>query len=83
MVPVMVTERRAVADMADMGSAVGGAAMKRRGGTGMVGQAAKLGTAIGDMQTQVDGLQKNLETPEDDQGSARRLSRSLGSPFGG
>jgi len=58
-----VTERRAIADMAGMGSAVGGAAMKEAaGGSGMVGQAAKLGTAIGDMQTQVDGLQKNLET---------------------
>lgn len=58
-----VTERRAIADMADMGSAVGGAAMKEAaGGSGMVGQAAKLGTAIGDMQGQVDGLQKNLET---------------------
>jgi hypothetical protein len=58
-----VTERRAVAAMTDMGAAVGGAAMKEAaGGTGMVGQAAKLGTAIGDMQGQVDGLQKNLET---------------------
>jgi len=54
-----VTERRAIADMTDLG----GAAMKEAaGGTGMVGQAAKLGTAIGDMQGQVDGLQKNLET---------------------
>ena len=58
-----VTERRAIADMADLGSAVGGAAVKEAaGGGGAIGQAAKLGTAIGDMQTQVDGLQKNLET---------------------
>jgi hypothetical protein len=58
-----VSERRAIAAMADMGAAVGGAAVKEAaGGSGMVGQAAKLGTAIGDMQTQVDGLQKNLET---------------------
>jgi hypothetical protein len=58
-----VTERRAIADMADLGSAVGGAAVKEAAGSGgAIGQAAKLGTAIGDMQTQVDGLQKNLET---------------------
>jgi hypothetical protein len=58
-----VTERRAIADMADLGSAVGGAAVKEAAGSGgMVGQAAKLGTAITDMQSQVDGLQKNLET---------------------
>jgi hypothetical protein len=58
-----VTERRAIADMADIGGAVGGAAAKEAaGGGGALGQAAKLGTAIGDMQGQVDGLQKNLET---------------------
>ncbi len=58
-----VTERRAVADMADVGSAVGGAAMKETAGTGgALGSAAKLGTAITDMETQVNGLQKNLET---------------------
>ncbi len=58
-----VTERRAIADMNELGGAVGGAAMKEAaGGSGMVGQAAKLGTAITDMQGQVDGLQKNLET---------------------
>lgn len=58
-----VTERRAIADMSDIGGAVGGAAMKEAaGGSGVVGQAAKLGTAITDMQSQVDGLQKNLET---------------------
>jgi hypothetical protein len=58
-----VSERRAVADMADVGSAVGGAAMKEAAGTGgPLGQAAKLGTAITDMETQVNGLQKNLDT---------------------
>lgn len=58
-----VTERRAIADMADLGGAVGGAAVKEAaGGGGALGQAAKLGTAITDMQGQVDGLQKNLET---------------------
>lgn len=58
-----VSERRALADMKDLGGAVGGAAMKEAaGGSGVVGQAAKLGTAITDMQSQVDGLQKNLQT---------------------
>ena len=58
-----VSERRAVADMNDLGNAVGGAAMKEvAGGGGALGQAAKLGTAITDMQTQVEGLQKNLDT---------------------
>ncbi|MCC6849275.1 MAG: hypothetical protein IT294_12310 [Deltaproteobacteria bacterium] len=58
-----VGERRALADMKDLGSAVGGAAIKEAaGGSGAIGQAAKLGTAITDMQSQVDGLQKNLET---------------------
>lgn len=57
-----VSERRAIADMNDLGNAVGGAAMKEAaGGGGALGQAAKLGTAITDMQSQVDGLQKNLE----------------------
>ncbi|MEB2283102.1 MAG: hypothetical protein B6D46_03335 [Polyangiaceae bacterium UTPRO1] len=58
-----ISERRAVADMNTLGGAVGGAVMKEAaGGSGVVGQAAKLGTAITDMQSQVDGLQKNLET---------------------
>ncbi len=57
-----VTERRAIADMNDLGGAVGGAVVKEAaGGGGAIGQAAKLGTAITDMQGQVDGLQKNLE----------------------
>jgi len=58
-----ISERRADADMADVGSAVGGAAMKEAAGSGgALGAAAKLGTSISDMQSQVDGLQKNLET---------------------
>lgn len=58
-----VSERQAIADMKDLGGAVGGAAIGEAAGSGgAIGQAAKLGTAIGDMQTQVDGLQKNLET---------------------
>ncbi len=58
-----VTQQGAIADMNDLGGAVGGAVAKEAaGGSGMVGQAAKLGTAITDMQSQVDGLQKNLET---------------------
>jgi hypothetical protein len=58
-----VSEQRAVADMSDLGNAVGGAAVKEAaGGGGAIGGVAKLGTAIVDMQTQVDGLQKNLET---------------------
>jgi len=58
-----VSERQAIADMKDLGGAVGGAVVGEAAGSGgAIGQAAKLGTAIGDMQTQVDGLQKNLET---------------------
>ncbi len=58
-----VSERQAVADMKDLGGAVGGAVVQEAaGGSGVVGQAAKLGTAITDMQSQVDGLQKNLQT---------------------
>ena len=54
-----VSERRADADMADLGGAV---AKEAAGSGGALGSAAKLGTAITDMQGQVDGLQKNLET---------------------
>ena len=58
-----VTERRAIADMHDLGAAVGEATVKEAAGSGgAVGQAAKLGTAITDMEGQVQGLQKNLET---------------------
>ena len=58
-----VSERQAIADMKDLGGAVGGAVVGEATGTGgAVGQAAKLGTAITDMESQVSGLQKNLET---------------------
>jgi hypothetical protein len=41
---------------------LGGAVMKQAGESGgALGSAAKLGTAITDMQEQVNGLQKNLE----------------------
>jgi hypothetical protein len=54
-----VAQRPADAQVKDLGGAV----MKQAGESGgALGSAAKLGTAIGDMQTQVDGLQKNLET---------------------
>ena len=58
-----VTERQAIADMKDLGGAVGGAVVgEATGSGGAIGQAAKLGTAITDMEGQVSGLQKNLET---------------------
>ncbi len=51
--------RSADAQMGDLGAA----AMKKAGESGgVVGSAAKLGTAITDMQEEVNGLQKNLET---------------------
>ena len=58
-----VSERAAIADMKDLGAAVGDAAVKEATGTGGVaGQATKLGTTIDDMSTQVERLEKNLET---------------------
>ena len=58
-----VTERQAIADMKGLGGAVGGAvANEAAGSAGGIGQAAKLGTTITDMESQVSGLQKNLET---------------------
>lgn len=57
-----VTQRPASAGTNDVGGAVGGAVMKQAGESGgALGSAAKLGTSIGDMQEQVNGLQKNLE----------------------
>ena len=42
---------------------LGGAVMEKAGDSGgAVGTAAKLGTAVSDMQTHVTALQKNLET---------------------
>jgi hypothetical protein len=57
-----VSERQAIADMKDIGGAVGGAVAKEAVGQGPAAQAVKLGTSITEMQSQVDGLQKNLET---------------------
>jgi len=54
-----VTQRNADADMSD----VGGAVMKQAGESGgSLGSAAKLGSAIVDMQDHVSALQKNLDT---------------------
>ncbi len=45
---------------------LGGAVMKKAGESGgALGSAAKLGTSITDMQQEVDGLQKNLQTLRD------------------
>jgi len=54
-----VTQRNADAQMGDLG----GAAMKAAEGQGgAVGSAAKLGSAITDMESHVSALQKNLDT---------------------
>jgi len=54
-----VIQRRAEAQLGD---AAGKALEKAAGSGGVVGSVAKLGTSIVDMQKEVDGLQKNLET---------------------
>jgi hypothetical protein len=57
------SEHAALADMKDLGAAVGDAAVKEATGTGGVaGQATKLGTTIDDMSTQIERLEKNLQT---------------------
>jgi hypothetical protein len=54
-----VAQRSAGAQMGDLG----GAAMKRAGESGgALGSAAKLGTAIVEMQDHVSALQKNIDT---------------------
>ncbi|HEX5812740.1 MAG TPA: hypothetical protein VFY38_11585 [Pseudonocardia sp.] len=54
-----VTQRPAAAQLGELG----GKAMEKAGqGGGALGTVAKLGTSIIDMQKEVDGLQKNLET---------------------
>jgi hypothetical protein len=54
-----VTQRRAEAQLGDMG----GKAMEKAGEQGgMVGSAAKMGTTISEMEQHVQGLQKNLDT---------------------
>jgi hypothetical protein len=58
-----VSRRPADAQLGEMGTAAGKAALNQAaGGGGLVGSAMELGTAIVDMQTHVDGLQKNLES---------------------
>jgi hypothetical protein len=59
---------RADAQLKDLGAA----AMKQAGESGgTLGSVAQLGTAIGDMQGQVEGLQKNLEV-------LRKIKAALG-----
>jgi hypothetical protein len=54
-----VAQRPAQAQLGD----VGGKVMEKAGGSGgALGSAAKLGTAIVDMQKDVDSLQKNIDT---------------------
>jgi hypothetical protein len=54
-----VTERSANAQMGDIG---GELMQKAAGSGGMLGSAAKLGTAITDMEKHVSGLQNNIDT---------------------
>ena len=49
-----VTQRRAEAQLGDV--------MKKAGESGKLGPVGDLGSAIGDMQQHVEGLQKNLDT---------------------
>ena len=54
-----VSERSAEAQLGDVGKAV----MDKAGDQGgALGAAAKLGTSISDIQTHLDGLQKNVDT---------------------
>ena len=54
-----LSQRQAQAQLGEMG----GKAMEAAGaGGGPLGAAAKLGTSIGDIQTHLDALNKNLET---------------------
>ncbi len=58
-----VTQRNTDAQMGDVGGAAAGAVMKGAGEQGgALGSAAKLGSAIVDMQDHVSALQKNLDT---------------------
>ncbi|HJV64207.1 MAG TPA: hypothetical protein VJ550_00595 [Geomonas sp.] len=63
-----VTQRNADAQMEELGSEL---LKKAAGSGGMIGTVAELGTAITDMQKQVDGLQKNL-------GILKKVKSSLG-----
>lgn len=62
-----VTQRNADADMKDLGGAVVKEAAGSQGGA--LGSAAKLGTTITDMQSQIDGLNKNLGVLKEIQGA--------------
>lgn len=54
-----VSQRPAEAQLGELG----GKAMEKAGASGgALGSAAKLGTSIVDMQKNVDGLQKNIDT---------------------
>jgi len=54
-----LTQRSAEAQLGEMGGKV----LEKAGEQGgMVGSIAKMGTAIGEMQQHIDGLQKDLET---------------------
>jgi hypothetical protein len=53
-----LTHRPAQAQMGDLGKEVMG---KAAGAGGPLGSVVQLGQAISDMQTHVDGLQKNIE----------------------
>jgi hypothetical protein len=53
-----VSQRNAEAQLGDLGKA----AMEQAGGQGgALGAASKLGTSISDIQTHLDGLQKNVD----------------------
>jgi len=58
-----ILPRSAGAQMGELGGAVGGAVVKQAGESGgALGSAAKLGTAIVEMQDHVSALQKNIDT---------------------
>jgi hypothetical protein len=61
-----LTHRRAEAQMGDLGKEVMG---KAAASGGPLGSVVQLGQAISDMQTHVDGLQKNIEVLKKVKGS--------------
>ncbi|WP_136524601.1 hypothetical protein [Geomonas ferrireducens] len=54
-----VTEHRADAQMGDLGSEL---LQRAAGSGGVIGSVAQLGTTISDMEKNVSGLQKNIDT---------------------
>lgn len=54
-----VTEKRADAQMGDLGTEL---LQRAAGSGGMIGSVAQLGTTISDMEKNVSGLQKNIDT---------------------